>query len=265
MYYTNIGAQAPCYSIPTATLVPATMPAAPGLSLITDHVFAKRYMLATETAPAGLSNGALAGICMGGAAAFFALVGGLWAWIHRRVRQKREPQRVTTFPAEEPVVPMSEASQPLQSPHELASPEQQAMSPRSPRQLNLNLWSMTLGGSSPPAYDAQRAGSTKAMPQELPGSTYLHEHHPAFNRDEPPSPTSPTKPKTPTRSFTGSSEPVSPMGKATPKATRSLTGGSEQGSPLATPSSSTMGPLPVRSPQTISPLNSPKLPPGRRL
>lgn len=174
----------------------------------------------------------------------FGSIGALWFWRHHKIKKITEPQRVTTFPPVEPTIPMSEASQLPQSPQELASPEQQGMSPRSPR-LNLGIWPVGLG-SSPPSYDAQRARaeSLKGEPQELPGSTFIHEHHPAFMAgQEPPSPTSPSTPKTPTRSFTG---------------------GSDSGSPMVTPSSSAPANPAPRSPPVVSPLNSPKLPPGRR-
>lgn len=224
--------------MPSGTIVPATIPTESGLTLITDHVFAQRYILGSAKTGQSLSSGALAGIGVGAGAVFLGLIGALWFWRRRKIQQIKEPQRVTTFPADEPTIPMSEGSQLPQSPQELASPEQQGISTRAPR---LNGWPMSLG-SSPPAYDAQRARaeSFKGIPQELPGSTFIHEHHPAFGG--PPSPTSPSTPKTPTRSFTG---------------------GSGSGSPMVTPSSSLPGNAP-RSPPVISPLNSPKLPPGRR-
>lgn len=225
--------------MPSGTIVPATIPTDTGLTLITDHVFAQRYVLGSAKSGQSLSSGALAGIGVGAGAVFFGLIGALWFWRRRKIKQIEEPQRGSTFPAEEPTIPMSEGSQLAQSPQELASPEQQGISPRSP--MRLNGWPMG-PMSSPPAYDAQRvrAESLKGIPQELPGSTFIHEHHPAFGA--PPSPTSPSTPKTPARSFTGGSEPTSPM---------------------VTPSSSLPGNAP-RSPPVVSPLNSPKLPPGRR-
>ena len=241
VYYTNIGAQTPCYTMPSQTIVPATIPTDSGLTLITDHVFAQRYILGSPKSGRTLSTGALAGIGVGAAAVFLGGIGALWFWRRRKIKQIKEPQGVTTFPPEDPTIPMSQASQMPQSPQELASPEQQGISPRSP--LRLHGWPMG-PASSPPAYDAQRARaeSLKGIPQELPGSTFIHEHHPAFSGQEPPSPTSPSTPKTPTRS---------------------LTGGSDSGSPMVTPSSSAPGHAP-RSPPVVSPLHSPKLPPGRR-
>jgi hypothetical protein len=230
--------------------VPETTLSGSDLSLITDHVFAKRYVLATTPERGGLSTGALVGIAVGAAAVFILSIGALWFWRHRKIKQINNPQKSTTFPPEDPTLPMSEASQPApQSPQELASPEQQGMSPRSPR-MNLSLWPMG-PLSSAPSYTSEaakaREESLKGVPQELPGSTYMHEHHPMYTGrqdDDLPSPTSPSTPKTPTRSFTG---------------------GSETGSPMVTPGSSApaVGNGP-RSPPIVSPLNSPKMPPTRR-
>ena len=226
--------------------MPPTIPTEALLTLITDHVFAEKYLLATplSTPSSGISSGALAGIGVGAAALFFGLIGALWFWRHRKIKKFNEPKRVTTFPLVDPAVPMSEASVlGAQSPQELASPEQQGMSPRSPR-LNTGIWPMALTSSPPPTYEGGRgrSESTKGAPQELPGSTYIHEHHPAFTGRKPPSsPTSPSTPRTPTRSFTG---------------------GSNSESPMVTPSSTARGNAP-RSPPVVSPLNSPKLPLGR--
>ena len=221
--------------MPSGTIVPATVPTDTGLTLITDHVFAQRYVLASAKSGQGLSSGALAGIGVGAGAVFFGLIGALWFWRRRKMKQIKEPQRGPTFPAEEPTIPMSQGSQLPQSPQELASPEQQGISPRSP--LRLNGWPMG-PMSSPPAYDSQRARRGRLDERDsarAPGSTFIHEHHPAFGG--PPSPTSPSTPKTPTRSFTGGSEPTSPM---------------------LTPSSSVPGNTP-RSPPMVSPLHSPKV------
>lgn len=120
--------------------------------------------------------------------------------------------------------------------HELDSPEGQTVS--SPA-VQANGWPIQ---QSPPAYDpnvGQLPLVTKqppAPPQELPGSTYIHEHHPAF---------------TPTGSSVGSVATPTEVGAGSEPRTPS-----ENKSPVlsaATPRTET------QSPVFVSPLGSPRL------
>ncbi|KAK7887509.1 hypothetical protein LTR67_009929 [Exophiala xenobiotica] len=93
--------------------------------------------------------------------------------------------------------------------HELDSPERQAGSPGA-----LSRWG-SFPASSPPAYD-QEKGKPKPkpkpiVPQELPGSTWINEHHPAYSGDDTSTPTEVTQP----------SPPRTPIQKATPTEPRS--------------------------------------------
>lgn len=256
VYYTGIGAQTPCYSVPSSTLIPATTPTdAARLTLITQTVFAQRFELVEENSGGGLTGGALIGTIVGPIAAVILLANIIVVcmWRRRKVRRREaELNRATTFPPNEPAIHPSE---PPQTPHELASPDM-IRSPRSPQMGQINGWVST--GSSPPAYDSSRnlagIGATKLQipqdPQELEGSMFIHQHHPAFGTES-------TAPST-TAASPSSDRPRTPKTPRTPQAIRSPS--SEGDSPLVTPSSG-MGNLP-RSPPQVSPPGSPRQLPG---
>lgn len=223
-------------------------------SLISETVFAQKYNLVEPANQGGLSTGALIGVIAGPVVAFLLLVNfAIFFMLRRRkVRKIREAEanRVTTFPPMEPVVPQTQ-SEPPQTPHELASPDVVG-SPRSQQMSQLN-W-VTSPASSPPAYDSSQRnlpliGPAKLKipddPQELEGSMFIHQHHPAFAVDSVATPSTPTA-------------ATSPPGERpkTPKTPARSPAGSEKGydSPLLTPLS---GPAP-RSPPAISPPNSPR-------
>ena len=101
----------------------------------------------------------------------------------RRARREAEASRVTTFPPEEPAIPLVARSRAATA-HELDSPEARAASPSAGQASG---WPQVTA-RPPPAYDPHKAAPSPnilkqppAFPLELPGSTYIHEHHPAFS------------------------------------------------------------------------------------
>lgn len=172
IYLSSIGAQTPCYTMPSQTFVPAVSATILGMTLITEYVFTRKYELTAPGNSGGLTTGAKAGIAIGTCGAALVLAGFVLFLLRRR--KTRQPAMITqtnnmaerrfspTFPP---------------GPQELASPESGVNSPGSAR----SDWPMSSG--SPPAYNQSmpRAASGKLQsPQELPGSTFIHEHHPAY-------------------------------------------------------------------------------------
>ncbi|EHY60837.1 hypothetical protein ABEF95_013740 [Exophiala dermatitidis] len=237
VYYTAIGAQTPCYSDPATKFIPASTPTISGLTLITDHVFSQMYMLAKPSSHGvKLPLGAKIGIAVN-AVLFVGIIIALIFFIRRR-RMKAaaaENARSTTFPPQEPALQMSEAP----NTHELDSPEAQTTtkSPGTPGDPNWPIFP----ASSPPAYEHPRAKPlpsnklSPSTPQELPGSTYIHEHHPAYSSGdsatEVTAPSSP--PRTPVQQKTQKNSPV--LSALTPRSGN-------------------------QSPPFVSPLGSPRLP-----
>ena len=238
LYYTNIGAYTPCYSSLSVTLVPAETPTDAAIALITNQIFADAFPLAQSGGKKGLPTGALIGIIINVVLFVAIFIAIIW-YRKRKIRRIAEANRATTFPPMEPTMSMAETrSGRTPSTHELASPEMQATTPRS---LSNN-WPMN-SQSPPPTYEIGRPKpiSTKVdKPQELPGSTFLHEHHPAF------------------ASETASTEEIPPLSASPPMTPVRSTTRSIGGSPPVTPSSSVPDGT-QRSP-FVSPLNSPGMP-----
>ncbi|KAJ9605609.1 hypothetical protein H2200_010266 [Cladophialophora chaetospira] len=184
IYYTNIGLTTPCYSIPATSYVPATTPTIAGLTLVTDHVFSQKYMLVPQKANySGLPFGGKIAIPASIWAVIIVLIGVAIWYVRRkrRLRREAEANRATTFPAEEPAMHQISTSR-AATMHELDSPEPQATSPS-----RVSAGWPIIAPQSPPAYDPQTTAPTPAItkqppaPLELPGSTYIHEHHPAYS------------------------------------------------------------------------------------
>ncbi|KAH0829613.1 hypothetical protein FOPE_10363 [Fonsecaea pedrosoi] len=245
IYYTAVGQDTPCYSVPATTLVPASTPAIAGLTLITDHVFSQKYSLVTQQqaknkfppgAKIAIPVSIWVVICIVCLATFF------WVRRRRKARRAAEANRTTTFPPEEPVLSQMSMSR-APTAHELDSPEGQTGSPGAVRVANG--WPI-FPSSSPPAYDPNAAGPVglqkqpPSMPQELPGSTFIHEHHPVFS---------------PTGSVSAPTEatPGSPPGTPVQAAAT----GTEKRSPVL---SSVTSRSDAQSPVFVSPLSSPRLP-----
>ena len=170
VYFSSIGSQTPCYTMPSETFVPAMTPTISGITVITEHVFSRKYELTTPK-PAGLSRGAKAGLAIGICIAFLALL--VFAiFLIRRRRARRQPVPSLTQNMEER--PFSPRDQFAPGPQELASPENRS-----------GEWPMNT--TSPPAYNQSVSRTSMGKqhpPQELPGSTFIHEHHPAYTGDE---------------------------------------------------------------------------------
>lgn len=177
-----------------------------------------------------LPTGAIIGITVN-ACLFVLCLCGIWFCV-RRVRRNRARKaaaaRTTTYPPEEPALQMSRAP----TTHELDSP-----APQPGISDALSRWG-SVPVSSPPAYDQEKAKPKPRplIPQELPGSMWMNEHHPAFSGENTPTEATPTSP------------PTTPGHKATPGESRS---------PVLSAITSRSG---NESPAFVSPLGSPKPP-----
>lgn len=235
VWYTAVGMQTPCYSDLVTKYLPGSSPTEPELSLITDHVFAQQYTLALpRAAEESLGSGAIAGIAVGSAAgAILCLALLVFCWRRRSAKTKAAKVRPTTFPPEEPALHQMSR---VPTTHELDSPEAGTRSG-----IGSANWPM-FAATSPPAYDVDKARATSnksPTPQELPGSTFIHEHHPAYSTagdtEEPNELPLSTPPRTPTQTAVDSdnrSPLLSAVGTTTPR-----TGAVSPGfiSPLASP------------------------------
>jgi hypothetical protein len=196
--------------MPSETFVPAVSATISGITVITEHVFTRKYELTAPGSSGGLSTGASAGIAIGVCGAALVLAGFVLFLLRRRKARQTAMISQNNNMAERSFSPTFATG-----PQELASPEGGINSPGSAR----SNWPMSSG--SPPAYNQSmpRPVSGKvASPQELPGSTFIHEHHPAYTGAEEPrqpvtAPSSP--PGSPPRKST-TSPVVSPVGS--PKA-----------------------------------------------
>ncbi|KAK5087628.1 hypothetical protein LTR70_002945 [Exophiala xenobiotica] len=222
VYYTALGAETPCYSRPTKSFLPATTITGSQATVITDAVFSRRYTLVKEPAPV-LPKGSIAGIVINAVllvAAPFIIV-----WLLRRHKRNKaekaeraaaeQAQRESmgaTFPPMEPTltqqmseVPASTAS--LATPAELGSPDTGFSTPVTLKGMPFPSGLAQNTPSSPPAYEVPGP-----VPFEMPGSTFIHEHHPAFggsSTDLSREPTSP--PRTPPRSPAATASTRSPV------------------------------------------------------
>ena len=209
IYFSSIGAQTPCYTIPSQTFVPAVSVTTLGITLITEHVFTRKYELLAPGSSAGLAAGAKAGIVIGvcGAAVLF----GLFVLFLMRRRQARQ----TAMGSQNNMAERSFSPEFAPGPQELASPESRVNSPGSGRS------NRPISSGSPPAYHQSIPRSLTGKlqsPQELPGSTFIHEHHPAYTgREQPQQPVIATSspPRSPPRKSTASPV-VSPLGSPKP-------------------------------------------------
>lgn len=161
---------------------------------------------------------------------FIGVIIAVWIFVKRRKAKAAAARnaRSTTFPAEEPALQMSQTP----NTHELDSPEAQTKTPGT-GDRNWPIFPTSL----PPAYEHAKAKSVTNRlnsPQELPGSTFIYEHHPAFSsHDTPTEGVPPSPPKTPNQK-SGKGSPV--MSAITPKS------------------------VGTQSPPFVSPLGSPRLP-----
>lgn len=191
--------------MPTLTHVPASTLTVSGLTVITEHIFTRKYELSDRALNGSriLSAGAIAGIVIG-IVAGIAVLGALVFFYLRR----RKAQRPQTMPNAGGGGGEMLVAAPASATHELASPQTLPNSPGSVR----SAW---ISPASPPAYernvDPFRA-KMRPVAQELPGSTFIFEHHPAYSGQEDESTTA--APSSPPRT-PGRSSPQSPHAKTT--------------------------------------------------
>ena len=235
IYSTALGAETPCYTIPPTAYVPASTITHSGVTLITDHVFTRKYDLSSSPLSSkGLDSGAKAGVAVA-VLAVAALLVAVWALRRRRKRERIvEEKSRSTYNSRGREDPVLESSQP----HELASSDD----PQSPKSAGSD-WYRTRG-LTPELYEENRGHIVPTgliAPQELPGSTFIHENHPAFQtahrsnrvsqiaslpsaRSAPPSPpdspprsllvspqSPPSEPRTPPKTTMANSPVVSPL------------------------------------------------------
>ncbi len=216
IYFTDIGGQTPCFTRPTITHVPASTSSGPGLTTITEHVFTRKYDLSdgSTKGSSSLGTGAIAGATVGGVTGL-GIIGALVFFYLRRRKAQKAPQTLGTLGGDggEMVV-----ASPAMVTAELASPHTLPNSPGSGR----SAW---ISPTSPPAYehnvDPFRA-KARTVAQELPGSTFIFEHHPAYSGQEdqvmsvapssPPRTPGRTPPASPHAKTTSSPQAVSPLG-----------------------------------------------------
>ena len=206
VYFTDLGGLTPCFSMPSTTHVPASTLTVSGVTVITEHIFTRKYELSNRALHGSkvLSTGAIAGTATGAVAGLAVLGALVFFWLRRR-RAQRMPQTMPTPGGGGEMLVASPAS----ATHELASPQTLPNSPGSVR-------SGWISPASPPAYERNvDPFRTKVRPvaQELPGSTFIFEHHPAYSGQEDESTTA-AAPSSPPRT-PGRSPPRSPHAKTT--------------------------------------------------
>lgn len=194
-------------------------------------VFARKYLLTDPTAThakPGLTRGAIIGIALGTAnAVLFAVL--VFFWMRRRAQRRKQAedaQKSGFIPRTQEM----EEPHDITRPSELASPQSQPITPHTASTQRSANWPMVT--ASPPP--------KMMIPQELPGSTYIYEHHPAFDHE--------TSDRTTTSAPSARSEPRTP-GVSEPR----TPGPSEPRTPTKSPVTD-----PSHPPTVISPLISPK-------
>lgn len=195
IYYAALGPETPCFSHVSQALLPASITSnGVQLTLITDTVFSRKYTL-VSTSVNSLSPGAIAGIVI--SVIVMTALMALLIWRTRRHKAERlaAQNKSTTFPPDEPAlhgptatnaqmseVPADNMRTNPKSPQELPSPESAGAGPGTGVGTNPGPSAKSAGlrfpppdpMSSPPSYVKSTAT------HEMPGSTYMHEHHPAF-------------------------------------------------------------------------------------
>ncbi|MCJ1463221.1 hypothetical protein MMC07_001826 [Pseudocyphellaria aurata] len=183
IYTSAFAGQTPCYSNPPLPLIPPTTspnPANASISVISTKIFSLAYALAPPPSLGpSLSSGAKAGIAIG------VLVGALAAvaisfFVLLRRRRAKASAKASANDEAGPVVAsteyrnsatLSNAIPPQEHISELPSPGimdgRSSWFPQSPAQ--------------PPPISPIASALPAQPPEELPGSTYMHEHHPAFS------------------------------------------------------------------------------------
>lgn len=202
IYGSALGGQTPCYSVPSTTYVPAMTSTISGITIITGKVFTRKYDLVPPKT--GLSTGAKAGIAIGAVAGALALFTALLFSVLRKRRARREREKATTAARGLVTEEKGVSGTPVSGAQELPSPNSQ---PASPSTVHTS-WTSP---PAPPGYifpfaEASRLPTPQPVGRpasELPGSTFIHEHHPAFSVEAArPRPHGTPKPNSPSNSVT---------------------------------------------------------------
>ena len=173
--YTNtLAGQLPCFTTPALPLVaPSTTGNGPAPTVISSQLFTLRYML--EPAQSTLSSGVQAGIGIGAAAGALSIAS-IALFVIRRRRQALA-RRAATIPRSIYEAPKEFSPQTPASAFTFGQ-SVATTTPSTPIRSELP--------SPPPPVSPSRSMfhqnqvSTPVM--ELPGSTFIHEHHPAYNQ-----------------------------------------------------------------------------------
>lgn len=178
IYTTAFAGQTPCYSTPPLPLVPLTTspnPANASISIISTKVFTLAYALAPPSLGPALSAGAKAGIAIGalvGALAGLAI--GFFILLRRRrakASAKDEDGPAVTYTENRGSAALSNSTAPPEHISELPSP--------GPSDGHSSWFPQP--AVQPPPMSPTPSELPAQPPEELPGSTYMHEHHPAYS------------------------------------------------------------------------------------
>ena len=196
MYTSTIAGQTPCYTTPAIPLSPPSSTSSdnPSVTIINDRLFTLRYQLAKPKSK--LSRGAIAGIAIGAVAGLLTPVLVLFLILRARKRPAEAKSATAAGSAtqadddnkpgamfgganQRPILETVSSYVPeLPSPPPSSPPPngkwEGNVPPQTPRSVR-SVWSP----SSEHSPDGAEVPPVPAV--ELPGSTSMNEHHPAFN------------------------------------------------------------------------------------
>ncbi|MCJ1460375.1 hypothetical protein MMC28_010755 [Mycoblastus sanguinarius] len=180
IYSSTLAGQTPCYTVPPLPLVPPTLTSGAStasVSVIDTQLFSLKYALEPKTS-SSLGTGAIAGIAVGGAAGI-ALVATalLFLFRKRRARAQAAAESESTMVGTE-----SSFGGPLKrgpishDPNSSHGAVSELPSPTHSPNPEQGTWGSLPTPTSPKVPPAELA----VPPSELAGSTFIHEHHPAY-------------------------------------------------------------------------------------
>ncbi|KAI4147288.1 MAG: hypothetical protein LQ340_005631 [Diploschistes diacapsis] len=174
VYTRSIAGQLPCFTTPAIPLAPpGTSGSGPAPTVISSQLFTLRYTL--EPTQSTLSPGAQAGIGVGAAAGALSIASVALLMIRRR--RQAYARRAATIPRSPYEAPQDFSPKTPASGTTFGHPFAPA-TPQTPIRSELP--------SPPPQHSPSRSvfrpAPISASVTELPGSTFLHEHHPVYTR-----------------------------------------------------------------------------------
>ena len=201
VYTSTIAGQTPCYTTPSMLLVApiSSIPSgSPTPSIVNAQIFTLQYVLAPPSG-SSLSNGAKAGIIVGSIIGAVLLAAAAVLFVRYRRREAQairdatmprlayDPHDYASQKGQSPMTPHSifSRARTVSSPQTIAGtsiPELPSPPPISATSPNVPNWPV------PQAMSSVVVPVTHPMPQpvmELPGSTFINEHHPAFGGTSP--------------------------------------------------------------------------------